>query len=420
MTLRCSHFVFLALLATACRELTSAAIPDVVQTGQLNNPSGALVQRAGAIGDFAETFSKQVQYSGLISDELSDRAGGSFSADERRLVTYSTPNYPYDLLSQARVQSLRGVAALQQFAPTPSWRIGELFAYEGFVETMLAENMCSGTPIARLENGTPTVGPTLATNQLYARAIADFDSAQKYASGTDSIAGMATVGIARALLDTGNFAGAAAVAAQVPVGYQFFAQYAATQTQLNQLYLYMFANLAMSMSDNEGINGLDFVSANDPRLPTVVAGVSPFVNLTITAPASQNAPTSPILLASGIETQLIEAEAELPLNGGQGSAWLNTLNALRVSVPGLAPLTDPGSDTARVSLLFRERAFWLYLTGHRQGDLRRLIRQYHRPTESVFPTGPYYAGGVYGTAVAFDPFSEANNPNFKGCLSEGA
>jgi len=47
-------------------------------------------------------------------------------------------------------------------------------------------------------------------------------------------------------------------------------------------------------------------------------------------------------------------------------------------VAELAALTDPGTAEARVDLLFRERAFWFFLTGHRQGDLRRLIRQYGR------------------------------------------
>jgi starch-binding outer membrane protein, SusD/RagB family len=129
---------------------------------------------------------------------------------------------------------------------------------------------------------------------------------------------------------------------------------------------------------------------------------------------------------------LIQAEAALPVHGGSGQTWLQILNALRTdgtqtggvfnpgggNVAGLAPLTDPGSDSARVSLLFRERAFWLFLTGHRQGDMRRLIRQYGRPTETVFPTGPYYLGGTYKTAVAFEPFGEAFNPNFHGCVDE--
>jgi hypothetical protein len=71
--------------------------------------------------------------------------------------------------------------------------------------------------------------------------------------------------------------------------------------------------------------------------------------------------------------------------------------------------------------MFRERAFWLFGTGHRLGDLRRLVRQYGRGSETVFPTGNYFKGGLYGTDVNIPvPFEERNNPNFTGCLDRGA
>jgi hypothetical protein len=71
-----------------------------------------------------------------------------------------------------------------------------------------------------------------------------------------------------------------------------------------------------------------------------------------------------------------------------------------------------------VDFQFRERALWLYATGHRLGDMRRLIRQYGRNSESVFPSGPYYRSlyPTFGTDVNFVvSFAETNNPNFKGC-----
>jgi hypothetical protein len=37
---------------------------------------------------------------------------------------------------------------------------------------------------------------------------------------------------------------------------------------------------------------------------------------------------------------------------------------------------------------------WMYLTIHRWGDMRRLIRQYGRTQDKVFPTGTYFKGGV--------------------------
>ena len=102
---------------------------------------------------------------------------------------------------------------------------------------------------------------------------------------------------------------------------------------------------------------------------------------------------APITVASGVEAQLIRAEAALQPGGAGVTSWLTLLNQLRSTapIPGttqpqptlLPPLSDPGSglvgsaaDSARLALTFNERAAWLYMTGHRQGDLRRRVRQY--------------------------------------------
>lgn len=107
---------------------------------------------------------------------------------------------------------------------------------------------------------------------------------------------------------------------------------------------------------------------------------------------------------------MIEAEAQL--KAGQPAAAIATLNAARTTVTGLAPLTDPGTEAGRVDLLFRERAFWLFSTGHRTGDLRRLVRQYGRAANTVFPTGAWHKGGNYGVDVTVPvPQAEQNNPN---------
>jgi hypothetical protein len=101
---------------------------------------------------------------------------------------------------------------------------------------------------------------------------------------------------------------------------------------------------------------------------------------------------------------LIEAEAAL--NAGDPS-WFTTLNTLRATISMPAIQTMPTTTKAQVDLLYRERAFWLYLTGRRLGDMRRLIRNYGRDPETVFPTGPYSSrGGNYGTATAI-PFVQA-------------
>jgi hypothetical protein len=181
-------------------------------------------------------------------------------------------------------------------------------------------------------------------------------------------------------------------------------------------------NRRYSVASGEGTNGVNFSTASDPRLP-VCQGGDATCKLNGVTQASRDDlgkpftvqllwPTaaSPVTIVSGIEARMIEAEAQLAANDPVGA--LATLNAARATVTGLAPLTDAGSPAARVDQLFRERAFWLFSTGHRLGDLRRLIRQYGRSADTVFPVGPWAKGGNYGGDVNIPvPQAEQNNPN---------
>ena len=117
---------------------------------------------------------------------------------------------------------------------------------------------------------------------------------------------------------------------------------------------------------------------------------------------------SSVAIVSGAEARLIEAEAQL--KAGNLTASLSTLNTLRGTF-GLAALPDAGSEAGRVDQLFRERAFTLFGRGTRTGDMRRLIRQYGRSANSVFPTGAWHKGGNYGSDVTIPmPQAELNNP----------
>ncbi|HEV8178254.1 MAG TPA: hypothetical protein VGP44_11290, partial [Gemmatimonadales bacterium] len=129
-----------------------------------------------------------------------------------------------------------------------------------------------------------------------------------------------------------------------------------------------------------------------------------------------------IPLADYVEAQLIIAEGELQASAF--GAMTQRLNDLRDLI-GLAPFADPADLVSATDLLFVERAFWLFATGHRLGDMRRLIRQYGRDPETVFPTGESFKGFTYGTDVNLPlPRREANNPNLPettdGCLNRDA
>jgi hypothetical protein len=181
-------------------------------------------------------------------------------------------------------------------------------------------------------------------------------------------------------------------------------------------------------------NALPFASANDPRVPVIngdQASPKVLAEDQVTRPfylsLLYKAQFDPLVLASGVDARLYEAEARL--QAGDIPSMMAILNALRqakptigvTTIPPMPPLAAPFGVEAATTLLFREKAFWTFGRGQRLPDLRRLIRQYGRTQEIVFPAGLYFKGGSYGTDVNFPvPSSEAVNPLFHGCLDRKA
>jgi len=434
-----------ALLA-ACSSLLDVKDPDVINPPDVLNADGAVGAYNGGIGDFAFAndgdnggTEGQILVSGVMSDEYTDVETfptrieyDSRAIDERN----TTLRDVYFNLHKARV-ALEGAAGmLQQYAPTPNSRIGEVLALAGFTYVYFAENYCSAVPFSeRLPNGTIQNGTPLSTKAILARAITRFDSAlavtATLSSSSDSVARrivrtLAVVGKGRALLDSGDFAGAAAAVAAVPTGF-VYTTFHSTATDRQKNGVFVFNNQAplgtarFSVADVEGTNGLNFRSAADPRVRDTLAGkgfdnTSPLFVLT-----KYTSQTSPVHVADGVEARLIAAEAQL--QAGDGPGMVTSLNALRADATNnggfsLAALTDPGTQVGREDLLFRERAFWLYATGHRLGDLRRLARApYSRPVNTIYPIGTYtHTNTVYGDNTELPvTFDERNNPNFTGC-----
>ena len=437
-----------ALLA-ACTSLLDVKDPDVINPPDVLNADGAVGAYNGGIGDFAFAndgdnggTEGQILVSGVMSDEYTDVETfptrieyDSRSIDERN----GTLTNVYFNLHKARVALEGAASALQQYAPTPNSRVGEMLALAGFTYVYFAENYCSAVPFSeRLPDGTIQNGVPLATKAILARAINRFDSAlvvtATQSSSSDSLArlrvrNLAVVGKARALLDSGDLAGAAAAVAAVPAGFSY-STFHSTATDRQKNGVFVFNNQApngtarFSVADVEGTNGLNFRAAADPRVKDTLAGkgfdnTSPLFVL-----AKYTSQTSPVRVADGIEARLIAAEAQL--QAGDGPGMVASLNALRADAANnggftatdLPALPDPGTQAGRGDLLFRERAFWLYATGHRLGDLRRLVRApYSRAVTTVYPIGTYvHTNTVYGNNTELPvPFDERNNPNFTGC-----
>lgn len=429
----------LLLAPVGCSDWLNVPTPDIISSGAVNNSDGAIARYNGALGAFAfgndgdnGGTEGQVLVSGVMSDEYIDAETfpTRIEYDSRSINTITNNTLPavFFNISQARVAAEHAAAALENFAPTPDSRIGEMQAVAGLIYTEIAENYCSGVPFdERNDDGSLSYGTPQTTQQILDRAILRYDSALAHSTATDSLAkvvhNFAKVGIGRALLDEGNFAGAAAAVAGVPTGFRYqTAHSTSTGREFNGVYWFNGqapnGTQRFSVADQEGTVGLNFRTAGDPRVSAPQNGLG-FDNATpLYVLTKYTSPTQGVVVSSGVEARLIEAEAALAVP--DTATAMADLNALRADAGhnggfALAALPNPGSDTGVVTLLFRERAFWMFATGHRLGDLRRLMRQYGRAENAVYPNGTYFKGSpaTYGNNTELPmPFSETNNPNF--------
>ena len=427
--------------ATGCGLLDTEQ-PNIIDPGTLGSPEGAADLRLGALADFAfavdgdgtQSDDGLILVSGLLGDEfIHSTTPPSQQEIDQRTTAIINPSLSdlYRNLHKARVGSDNAAAALQAFLVTPeeSPEIAEMLSLAGLTVVYFGENFCSGVPFGRVRGDSTTFGTPLATQATFEAALAKFDSALAHpglALDDGTITNLALVGRARALVNLGRFAEAAAAAAAVPTEFQYVNEHADGPLQL-QNAIWSYTNQGLwSVADLEGGAGLPYISAVDPRVPvdSLDDDEDGFPDTGLDNQTTQYTlqkypdAVAPVPVADGIEARLIEAEGQL--DAGDLSGMATTLSDLRAAFPDLllTPLAAPATRDEGIDLLFAERGFWLYATGHRLGDMRRLVRQYLRLVDAVFPTGAYHkGGGDYGVDVNLPlPIEEQNNPNSSGCL----
>ena len=442
-------FTVAALSMTSCgpTEFLEVEDPDIIPPEETRSAVGAHGVRTGALARLNTATSglpsggseSLFLLGGLFADEWIN--GDSFIARQevdQRVVTVentflTTANRN---LHRARLSAEQALELLAEFDPNaPAWQVAEMHFVQAFVVNILAEHYCDGLVFSTLVNGIEQYGSPITTTAAFELALDHAENGLALTFGTTAndlrVRHALQVIRGRILLNLNRPADAATAVAGVPTTFQYVMRHSETT---NQNAFWSFNNNARrySVGNNEGTNGLNFATANDPRVPVCMGGDAACraIGVTQTRRDDLGQPihvqriwptrTDSVAILIGVEARLIEAEAQL--RAGDTTASLATLNAARATVTGLAPLTDAGSTAARQNQLFRERAFWLFGRGTRVGDLRRLIRQYGRTPNTVFPTGTWHKGGNYGTDVNVPvPQAEENNPNLEqACLSRNA
>jgi hypothetical protein len=425
----------MAIAVTACNtsEFLEVTDPDIVNPGDVQSAAGAEAVRVGALSrlNSATTGAESLLLlGGLFADEWNN--GDSFIARQevdQRVITPQN-NFLTDAnrsLHRARLSAEQAIKLIAQFNPAaPGWHTAEMYFVQAFVVNLLAEHLCNGLTFSTVIDGAEQFGSPMTTAAAFAIALKHAEDGLAKITGTTAndvrVRSALQVIRGRILMNLNRPADAATAVAGVATNFRYEMRHSATT---NSNAFWSFNNIARrySVSTGEGTNGMNFATAADPRVPVCMGGdvACRAIGVTRNDRDDLSRPfyvqmlwpvvDSPIPIVLGVEARLIEAEAQLRLPGG-ASAALQILNTARGTVTGLTPLADAGSDAARVDQLFRERAFWMFGSGHRVGDLRRLVRQYTRAATSVFPTGAWHKGGNYGADVTIPvPLAEQNNPN---------
>jgi hypothetical protein len=403
-----------ALTLAACDDFLSVENPNLIDAGTLDPKGDAATFSLSARQNFATAYGQLITYSAwFVGEALSAETFPAANEFGRRDVSTQNSALSGDLwqpLSIARTSAdkVLGLLAGTKDEST-SIDLARAALFSGYSFLFMAEHFCQGVVNA---------GPPLTTPTMLDSAAARFSRAHEVgraaaqastgAVGAEAaqIAGAALVGRARAHLQAGRKALAAADADRVPAGFVFNLLYEDNPSNRprlgNRVWHLTFSRGAIAVAPA-------FRNLNDPRVPVnpprpqfrPFDGITPFWTQ-----AKYTSYGAPIRLASRIEADYISAEARGP------AAMLALIQARRAAnqQPSYTGPTDPASVSAE---FMDQRAREFFLEGKTLGDFRR------NPGAARYvprPGSPYHKPGYEPirdqSCYPLPKKETANNPNF--------
>ncbi|HKV49686.1 MAG TPA: hypothetical protein VJO52_00655 [Gemmatimonadaceae bacterium] len=402
------------LIGVAVTGLASCSMnvdnPSVIDAGKFNPNSDGATLALSAQTNFYLAFQSVALFGGLISDEVWT---GAVRLQTNRLSARNfvgTDDINADFfapLSLAVASNENAASVLSKGAnASTDLNLATASMNLGFSLDVMAETMCSGVIQG---------GPELSDTQLLDTAVTAFTQAIAVATAAGpagaTIVNASNVGLARAYLQMGDFANAAATAALVPPGFVIN-----VVTTTNTSTLGSLANTYVFNALQGQIIAPKLYRIGDPRMPIDSTTPGATLNqLPYVIQAKYTSYADPIRLGSGLEAQYIQAEAEIHASSATSDA-LALIGARRAA--GNQSAYSGGTDTLSVlSELLNQRARDFWMEGKKLGDLRRNPSV---PLSAVLtdPVGaPFYTnsgGGPFGaTFCAPIPPQETDaNPNF--------
>ena len=444
--------------------LLEAVDPDVIDPVDINSSEGALALYVGALGRLRQaTGGSSVAtggegstwlFGGLLADEWSTSSTfvQNDETDERSIQTSnSTVEGMFRDLARTRTSATQAIKSMKEFRETEVAKIAELYFARAFAEMQMASDFCNGIPLSDGSSEEIKYDTPKTNAEVFAVSIASADSGLALVqNATDAdgtkIRRALLVTKARALLGLNRQVEAAALVSTtaVPTSFSYEMTYAVTSGS-NVLWNQPASSLRYAVGDSvEGNarnllvkNAIPFLSAKDPRVPARYVIASNGKDTTKSQDGKTFAKTTSLWarltsvpVVNGLDARLVEADGKL--KAGDVGGMMTIMNALRAAPPKLgevqpaamAALPTPATQRAAEDLYFREKAFWTFSRGQRLGDMRRLIRQYGRTQDQVFPVGEHFRGGNYGTDVNLPvPQAEENNPELNSkpaCIDRNA
>jgi hypothetical protein len=406
--------VLAALLgAVGCSDILEVELPGRIPSELLGDPTTAPTLAASAVADFECAYSNYVNSTASLSDQFLGASGNLTAKNWGTRKIYedevSNEQYGCDLsfgaytpLQTARFQADDILERLQVWTDDEAGLAlaplrARVATFGAYAYTLLGEGFCA----MRFDDEEGILTP----EDVLARAEAKFDAAFTLIEAMDAgedqteLLNLARVGRARVRLDRANAAGAAADAALVTPGFEFFVTRGAdADTRWNDAFLGMAEVGHISVAPE--YRNLTVEGVPDPRVPvafgpTVGLAEKGFDGTTdLYVVTNKNfSRADPMRLASYVEAQLIEAEAL------GGTAAVNIINARRtqLGLPQYSGATDAASVQA---LVLDERNRELFAEGgHRYNDLLRF--------DMTWKVGNDQNGVPYGTTTCMPlPSSE--------------
>lgn len=394
--------------ATACGDkFLEVTNPNVIDAGTVDPAAVASTLAATTQQNFVTEMGMTAMFESHFTGETYIiETSSSQNEFGKREVSVDNPTLAARWAGlQLAVASGKILLDLNLPTPTSNINVARGAAFRGFAILYLAFDFCSGTINA---------GPELNTTQLLDSAIFWFNKAVDVGTANGSADGLtlarvALVGRARAKLQKGDKAGAAADANAVPAGFNFnmnFTDDLANRTRLsNTMWRFTQDRGTISVPPYYQTTDARVLFKKPPHGFTAVDQAAGEFVIQQKFPAYG----TPIRLASKLEAEYIAAEA-----GGDVNAQLALINRQRAAAQQ-APYAGPQDAASVLAELFFQKGFDFWLEGKRMADWRR---QSTAASRYVPVAGSAYwrtGFGSVGNQTCYPlPRTELdNNPNLK-------